>query len=44
VNEEEAAVDSATTYRYEVGVALLLANKLSLEVAEVALRVLDWTD
>jgi hypothetical protein len=42
VLKEDAAV--AVTYRYEVAVSMLLQEKISLEVAEICLKVLDWQD
>jgi len=42
VLKEDAAV--AVTYRYEVAVSMLLQEKISLEVAEICLKVFDWQD
>lgn len=44
VSQEDSAVLGADGYRYEVAVALMSTEKRSFEVAEIALKVLDWND
>ncbi len=44
LDKSETAVKNAQTYRYEVAAALLTGTQNNLEVAEIAIKVLDWTD